>query len=82
MHPGLRERYEELMADCGAPKCELLREGFHRARKAHDCHRCARGISPGQSYRAQFWLVDGEATYEKTCSLCLDEEYSWADFFP
>lgn len=70
------QEYQELMEDCGAPVCQLLRDQFHRARKAHTCTRCGEQIAPGQSYRSQFWLVDGEATHDKTCGKCLDAEFS------
>lgn len=69
------QQYQELMEDCGAPKCQLLRDNFHRARKTHACTRCGKAISPGDSYRSQFWLVDDEPWHDKTCPECLDAEY-------
>jgi len=69
------EQYHDLMEDCGAPKCQLLRDAFHKARKAHTCTRCGKGIKPGDSYRSQFWLVDDEPWHDKTCPECLDAEY-------
>ena len=69
------EAYQNMLEDSGAPTCQLLRDGFHKARKAHDCSTCNKGIKPGDGYRSRFWLVDGEPTHEKTCPTCLDEEY-------
>jgi hypothetical protein len=69
------EEYLERMEDSGAPQCQLLRDGFHRARKEHTCTRCKKGIKPGDTYRSQFWLVDEEPWHDKTCRSCLDEEY-------
>ena len=74
-HPGLRERYEELMADCGAPVCQQLRDSYHRAAKAHVCTDCRGTIAPGDRYRLQFWLIDGEAHFDKTCTSCLNSQY-------
>lgn len=71
------DTYHDQIADCGAPTCTLLREKFHRARKTHNCTHCPNQIQPGQTYRAQFWLVDNEPTLDKTCQRCLDEEIAY-----
>lgn len=71
------EAYREYLDDCGAPKCLLLRDGYHKARKEHVCTRCKKKISPGQHYRSQFWLIDDEPWHDKVCPACLDEELAY-----
>lgn len=53
----------------------LLNSKVRRARIEHTCSTCPRTILPGQHYEAEFWLVDGEPTYVKTCPVCLDYKY-------
>jgi hypothetical protein len=42
-----------------------------KARKIHRCHECYRDILPGETYREERGLWDGEWSTWKTCADCL-----------
>jgi hypothetical protein len=42
----------------------------HVARKEHRCDECSRTISPGERYRATFYVFDGSADTHKLCRHC------------
>lgn len=43
-----------------APQTVMLRASTHTARKAHECDCCKRPILPGERYRCDVILSDGE----------------------
>jgi len=71
------ERYMERLEDSGAPVCQQLSSQFHKARQQHGCTRCGKLIQAGTVYRSEFWLVDGDAWFDKACATCLDEEHGY-----
>lgn len=56
--------------DCNIPTAK--REGLRTARKAHKCCECRDTIQPGEQYRYESGIWDGEPASFKTCLDCLD----------
>ncbi|MHC1701784.1 MAG: hypothetical protein AB9900_12585 [Humidesulfovibrio sp.] len=57
-------------SDCNMPTA--TREGLRTARKAHKCGECRETIQPGEQYRYESGIWDGEPASFKTCLDCLD----------
>jgi hypothetical protein len=53
----------------------LLSDRRIKAKRAHTCNSCKRTIQPGEHYRRQFAIFDGEPVTYKMCSDCIAREY-------
>ncbi len=51
--------------------CKLLNCTQPRARKVHRCGECGHDIQPGDTYRREVTLFDGDIDTHKTCLTCL-----------
>lgn len=54
-----------------AERCTVLSDTEPTARKAHRCDECHRIIEPGEKYKNESLLMDGQASTHKTCRHCL-----------
>lgn len=59
----------EIDQDGEAPDC--FTETDRKARKEHLCFECGRTIQPGETYRYESGIWEGEAKSYKTCGDCL-----------
>ncbi len=51
--------------------CEVWDETVVKAaRKLHRCHCCGGPILPSKPYVKHFFIIDGQATFEKMCMTC------------
>jgi len=55
----------------------ILSDHHPKARKAHDCGGCSRGIKRGERYWRRFAIVDGEPVTDKMCRECEAEMHGW-----
>ena len=44
----------------------VLEDTTHTARKRHSCEKCPLGILPGETYRKQVYIYEGEMTVNKS----------------
>lgn len=60
---------------------QLLSESFFKARKPHSCIWCGQRIAPGEKYRAEASIYDGDMQYHKWHLECskASKEYFAAD---
>lgn len=64
---------------CEMPEC--FTEKDRKARKEHACVECLRTIQPGEKYRYESGIWDGEAKSHKTCADCLSVRSAFACTF-
>lgn len=57
---------------CDYDPAEFYSVSFRKAKKPHKCHECAGAILPGEKYEYVCGRWDGDLSYFKTCSHCVD----------
>ena len=65
------------MCECDYVRPDVYERTRPVARKLHRCDECAGQILPGEVYRRDFGVWDGEARTYKTCLDC-DQFHGWA----
>jgi hypothetical protein len=45
-----------------APEATRISETFRQSRKDRPCFQCGQTIRQGETYRREFWIVDGDPT--------------------
>lgn len=57
---------------CDYDPAEVYSATIRTARKQHKCYECSGTIIPGEKYEYVFGKWEGDVSYFKTCSHCVD----------